>query len=60
MQNWIEDSDWNPHTYGHLILGKEAKNTYWNETVYSMNWIAECKGVQKVYIALHKAQLEMY
>jgi hypothetical protein len=26
-----EDSDMSPHTYGHLIFGKEGKNTHWKE-----------------------------
>ena len=27
----IEDLEINPHTYGHLIFDKEAKNTQWKK-----------------------------
>jgi hypothetical protein len=49
--NGIEDPETKPHTYGHLIFDKEAKNTQWNkESIFNKwcwsNWQFVCRKMK--------------
>jgi hypothetical protein len=37
MEYRIEDSEMNLHTYGHLMLDKEAKTIQWKKTAFPRN-----------------------
>jgi hypothetical protein len=37
--NRIEDTEMNPHTYGHLIFDKEAKTIQWKKSAFSTNGV---------------------
>lgn len=43
--NGIKDPDINPHTYGHLLFGKEARNTHRKKAATSTN-SAGCRRIQ--------------
>jgi hypothetical protein len=47
----IEDSEMNPHTYGHLIFDKGAKTIHWKKEVIFkkwcwFNWKSTCTRMQ--------------
>jgi hypothetical protein len=49
--NRIEDSEMNPHTYGHLIFDKGAKTIQWNkDTIFNKwfryNWRLSCRRMR--------------
>jgi hypothetical protein len=49
--NTIEDPEMNPHTYGHLIFGKGAKNIQWNkDSIFNkycwQNWWLSCRRMK--------------
>lgn len=52
--------DISPHTYGHLILDKEAKNTYCRKESFFSKWsrscwMASCRGIQiDPYLSHHR------
>jgi hypothetical protein len=46
----IEDPEMNPHTYGHLILDKGAKNIQWKkDSIFNKwcqhNWQLSCRRI---------------
>jgi hypothetical protein len=49
--NRIEDPEKNPHTYGHLIFDKGAKNIQWKEVSFFnkwfwLNWQLACRRMR--------------
>jgi hypothetical protein len=49
--NRTEDTEMNPHTYGHLIFDKGAKTIQWKkESIFKkwcfLNWQLECRRMQ--------------
>jgi hypothetical protein len=49
--NRIEGPEMNPHTYGHLIFGKEAKTIQWKkDSIFNKwcchNWRLSCRRMQ--------------
>ena len=49
--NRIEDPEMNPHTYGHLILDKEAENIQWKtDSLFNkwcwFNWRSACRRMR--------------
>ena len=49
--NRIEDPEIKPHTYGHLIFDKEAKNIQWKkESIFNKwcwsNWLSVCRRMK--------------
>lgn len=62
--NWTERWSINPHTCGHLILEKEARNTYWEkESNFKKQLVKLGSCLQKnanrsKCITLHKTQIQ--
>jgi hypothetical protein len=46
QRNRIEDSEMNPHTYGHLIFDKGAKTIQWKKRQHFHNWQLSCRIMQ--------------
>jgi hypothetical protein len=64
--NRPEEPEIKPHTYGHLISVKEAKNICWKkESIFNKwccyNWLSVCSTmkIDPFFVTVHKAQVQV-
>jgi hypothetical protein len=62
--NRIEDTEMNPHTYGHLIFDKEAKTIQWKKDIILNRSCQQAVRLlknanQPILISLYKTQVQV-